>query len=141
MNKVIFNEIQALKRQLIPTGKMILFGSQERGNKRKWLKNNTLIQELVIVREKAADNIKKVVLFGSRARGDAQTDSDWDLLILLNKSAGFIQDFDMYGYPFIECGMKNNEDVNVHLYSFDEWESYKDKSLFYYNVNKEGVEI
>ena len=35
MNKVIFNEIQALKRQLIPTEKMILFGSQARGDARE----------------------------------------------------------------------------------------------------------
>ena len=141
MNKVMFNEIQAQNRQLMPAEKMYLFGSQARGNKGKCLKDNALIQELVVVREKAADNIKKVVLFGSRARGDEHSNSDWDLLILLNKSVGFKEDFDRYGYPFIECGMKNNEDVNVHLYSFDEWEAYKDKSLFYYNVNKEGIEI
>ena len=47
MNRQIFNEIQALKRQLIPTEKLILFGSQ--------------------------------------ARGDAREDSNWDLLVLLNK--------------------------------------------------------
>ena len=35
MNEVIFNEIQALKRQLIPTEKMILFGSQTRGDARE----------------------------------------------------------------------------------------------------------
>ena len=28
----------------------------------------------------------QVILYGSRARGDAQPDSDWDLLILVNGS-------------------------------------------------------
>jgi len=35
MNQVIFNEIQALKRQLIPSEKLILFGSQARGDARE----------------------------------------------------------------------------------------------------------
>ena len=36
MNKVIFNEIQALKRQLTPAEKMILFGSRACGDARNW---------------------------------------------------------------------------------------------------------
>ena len=32
MNKFIFNEIQSLKRQLIPDDRLILFGSQARGD-------------------------------------------------------------------------------------------------------------
>ena len=32
MNKHIFNEIQSLKRQLIPDDRLILFGSQARGD-------------------------------------------------------------------------------------------------------------
>jgi predicted nucleotidyltransferase len=35
MNKEIFKEIQALKRQLLPNEKMILFGSQARGDERE----------------------------------------------------------------------------------------------------------
>ena len=35
MNQVIFNEIQALKRQQLRTEKMFLFGSQARGDARE----------------------------------------------------------------------------------------------------------
>jgi len=84
----------------------------------------------------------RVILFGSRARKDFSENSDWDLLVLTPVSAGsFSKDFDSFGWPFIERGMEYNQDVGVHIYSYDEWESYKDKSLFYYHVTKEGVEI
>ena len=35
MNKQIFSEIQALKRQLLPNERLILFGSQARGDARE----------------------------------------------------------------------------------------------------------
>ena len=35
------------------------------------------------VREKEPD--AQIILYGSRARGDAREDSDWDVIILLNK--------------------------------------------------------
>ena len=35
-------------------------------------------------------------LYGSRARGDFRPDSDWDLLILLNKDKEEFSDFDNY---------------------------------------------
>lgn len=36
----------------------------------------------------------KIILFGSRARNDAQEDSDWDLLILIEKDRILNDDFD-----------------------------------------------
>ncbi len=34
-------------------------------------------------------NIEKVVLFGSRARGDAHDDSDWDVLVITSSDIPF----------------------------------------------------
>ena len=34
----------------------------------------------------------RIFLFGSRARGDARPDSDWDILIILNKNKRTVQD-------------------------------------------------
>jgi predicted nucleotidyltransferase len=41
-----------------------------------------------------------LILFGSQARGDNSEDSDWDLLILLNKHTRTFDDYGNYGYPF-----------------------------------------
>ncbi len=81
-----------------------------------------------------------MLLFGSRARGDAREDSDWDLLILLNKQKQERSDMDKYGYPFTEMGWKYGQYVSTKLYTVDEWKRRKN-TPFYNNVEKEGIEI
>lgn len=103
MNRQIFNEIGSLKRRLLPN--------------------------------------EKVILFGSQARGDACADSDWDLLILLNKKErDFIRDYDRYGYPFAEIGLKYDAVISVKIFTVKDWESHP-YSLFNKNVEREGIEI
>ena len=84
---------------------------------------------------------ERVVLYGSRARGDAREDSDWDLLVLLNKDKrNYSEDFDRYAYPFTEIGLKHDTVVSIQIYTTKDWE--KGKAFpFYKNVEREGVEI
>jgi len=37
------------------------------------------------LRERLGDHLKQIVLFGSRARGDYQPDSDYDLLVIVDE--------------------------------------------------------
>ena len=103
MNQQIFSEIQALKRQLLPNERLILFGSQ--------------------------------------ARGDAREDSDWDLLVLIDKEKrNFNEDTDMYGYPFVELGWNHGVAINAIVHAKGQWEQIK-SFPFYKNVMREGIEI
>ena len=52
-------------------------------------------------------------LWLSQARGEAIEDSDWDLLILLNKEKREFEDFGRYASPFTEIGFDNNEYVSL----------------------------
>ena len=82
----------------------------------------------------------RVVLFGSQARGDAGPESDWDILILIDKGSIGEKDFDNYAYPLVELGWKHNEQVSPIMYTFQDWQRRKPTSL-YHNIETEGVEI
>lgn len=50
---------------------------------------NHYVEVLDRIREVARVNLPKggrVLLYGSRARGDAKDDSDWDLLLILERT-------------------------------------------------------
>lgn len=80
----------------------------------------------------------KAILFGSRARGDARVDSDWDVLILLDKDRITPADMDYVSYPIRELGWEIDAMVNPVMYTMKDWES-KSFTPFYKNVMKEGV--
>ena len=74
----------------------------------------------------------KLYLYGSRARGDAREDSDWDILILLDKPKITLDDYSV-GYPFREAGWEMGEEINPQIYSKEEWRHYS-FTPFYKNV-------
>lgn len=82
-----------------------------------------------------------VLLYGSQARGDARKDSDWDLLIVLNKGGKHNwDDFDNYAFPFEEIGPEHGVVINTMLYTQEEWNKGK-IFPFYKNVMNEGILI
>lgn len=80
----------------------------------------------------------EVILFGSQARGDARPDSDWDVLILLDKEKVTGDDIDNYSYPLREMGWDLDADINAILYTKKNWE--RDiASPFHENVTEDGI--
>lgn len=63
----------------------------------------------------------KLLLYGSRARGDAKENSDWDLLILLNKDDLENTDYDKFVFPFTYLGWTIGEMIIPVVYSMKDW--------------------
>ena len=79
-------------------------------------------------------------LFGSRARGDNRQDSDWDLLLLLNKQKVTDEDFVKWAYPIQEFGFDNGMYFSIRLYSRKEWGEMS-FTPFYKNVEQDKIKI
>ncbi|MBE6260505.1 MAG: nucleotidyltransferase domain-containing protein [Prevotella sp.] len=96
-------------------------------------------QVLDSIRQVAIDVLpqgSKLYLYGSRARGDAREDSDWDLLLLLDKPSNNDADFKKYVYPIVERGFDLWQYFSVHAYTKDDWYNGP-HAMFYYNVEKD----
>ncbi len=79
-----------------------------------------------------------LLLYGSRARGDYREDSDYDLVVLLDKDRQQLQDFTDYAYPFMEMGWDLGAEINPMLYTRKEWQK-RHFTPFYQNVEHDKI--
>lgn len=80
------------------------------------------------------------LLYGSRARGDARVDSDWDVIIILDKEKLFPDDYDRVSYPLTKLGWDIGETINPVMYTAKEWENSK-ITPFYHNVMNDAIPL
>jgi len=88
---------------------------------------------------RSVDPLARVILFGSRARGDNNKFSDWDFLILVSQEANErvksqIRD------SLIDTELEAEQVISTVIYSQDQWPNYQITPLFQ-NIAKEGLEV
>ena len=103
----------------------------------KTSKTNILNQIKRIVKDKEPS--AKIYLYGSRSRGTAKDNSDWDLLILLNKDDISNEVEREITYPLYDLEFETGEVISPMIYSEKEWNSKYKVTPFYQNVMREGI--
>jgi predicted nucleotidyltransferase len=88
---------------------------------------------------RSIDPLARVILFGSRARGDNNNFSDWDFLVLVSQEANErlksqIRD------SLIDIELEVGQVISTVIYSQDQWPNYQITPLFQ-NIEKEGLEV
>lgn len=88
---------------------------------------------------RAIDPQARVILFGSKARGDSNASSDWDFLILTSHQAdnytkNLIRDI------LLDTELEAEQVISSIIFSQDKWHDYQITPL-YKNIAKEGVEL
>ena len=88
------------------------------------------------------ENVYKIVLYGSYARGDFTKESDIGVLILLNCDKEQVMKYrKQISRLSSRIGLKNDVEVSLLLRDRETFEKQGDTLPFYKNVKKEGVAL
>ncbi len=97
------------------------------------------ITELIknVVRTDNSD--AEIILFGSRARKDAKKDSDWDILVLLNRNEVTLKDEQKIRHKLFDVELETGESISTFVYALNDWHTRLSVTPLYHNVKKEGI--
>lgn len=97
-------------------------------------------QYILEIKKIYGTHLRKIILYGSYARGDYRPDSDVDIMILLDISdlelKAYSQQLSHMTYDF---NLDHNLDIKPFAKSEEHFQQWILNYPFYANVNKEGV--
>jgi predicted nucleotidyltransferase len=82
--------------------------------------------------------LERIILFGSRARGDARPDSDWDVAVVLRDYDGGVQEVFRLADLGYDLLLETGEVLSLKAFTAQELEQ---RTLFMRNLREEGVAV
>ena len=83
----------------------------------------------------------QLILYGSRARGDAKPDSDWDLLLLTeNNKTSFEQEMKLRR-PITLLELQIEQVISLQIYNQEDWYKKYYFTPYLANIQKDGLAL
>ncbi|MGB4576190.1 MAG: nucleotidyltransferase domain-containing protein [Paludibacter sp.] len=99
----------------------------------------TILRDLKNHLQKGFQNsVKDIVLFGSRANGNCSEDSDYDVLIVLNRDYDARDENTLYDLCY-DIDLKYNIIIDAHFISLREIDTLKGKQPIFTTALKTGI--
>jgi predicted nucleotidyltransferase len=83
----------------------------------------------------------EVILFGSRARGDFRPDSDWDILVLLNKKQIAFAEKRSIRKQLFKVELETEQPISAFVFSSFDWYSAQKDTPLFESVEIEGIRL
>ena len=100
-----------------------------------------IMQEIGRTARSVAPSAKRVLLFGSRARGDAREDSDWDVLVLTPDDKLSAQEEGRFIDHICDLMVKTGQVIQLFAYGKQDWHNRHSITPFYHNVQREAIRL
>lgn len=89
---------------------------------------------------RSAEPTAEAIVYGSRTRGDARNDSDWDVVIIVDTPEESQTQLKKLSYDIWVMGLDSGIEINPLIYTRKQWDNSR-PTLFKYNVLKDGIRI
>ncbi len=100
------------------------------------------IKEVILsTAEKFGIKVEKIILFGSRARGDYKKESDWDILVVTREKLGWMLRKEFLA-EILRNLIKSKIKTDILIIDKDAFEEYKKwKGFVYHHAATEGIAV
>ncbi len=81
----------------------------------------------------------EVILFGSRARGDAREDSDWDFLVLTSYSLDSKRKYTIVDAVFEQVELISGEVITLLIHESARWQGKFSVTPLFQHIKEDGI--
>ncbi len=100
----------------------------------------TIVEFVRGLRDRFDGQVRAVILFGSRARGEAEPESDMDVLVVMSSVDLAISKW--VRHLAVEVWLKHGVYVSTRVWSRDHWRRLEElQTLLYQNIRRDGIDL